>query len=441
MTEESVLTKEILDSLSEGIFTVDKNFRIQFFNRAAEKITGLKREEVIGFFCKHIFKSSRCFINCPIAHVLESGENIFDQESNIRTKSGQIVPIKMNVAILRNENNEPIGGVVSFWDISDLALLREKHAQKSQYHGIIGRSKSMQEIFQLIEEIADSDATVLIQGESGTGKEMIANAIQTTSLRREKPYIKINCSVFTPQLLASELFGHVKGAFTDAIKDRQGRFELADGGTIFLDEVGEMPLQMQLQLLRVLQEGTFERVGESQTRSVDVRVIAATNKNLTESIKKGEFREDLYYRLNVIPIQIPPLRERIEDIPYLVKHFLRKFSLIYSKSIQDIEDRAMEILSDYSWPGNIRELENALEYAFVRSKNTSIISSDKLPLNIRESAISYSGKYQNCLESSDCAHMLSLLEKHKWNRTKVAEELGISRSTLWRKLKAMNIGN
>lgn len=436
--EDSTLSAEILDSLSEGLFTVDKNFRIQFFNRAAEEITGFKREEVLGHLCKLIFKSSRCFIDCPIAKVLETGKNISNQESNIRTKSGENIPIKMNVAILKNKNKEPIGGVVSFWDISDLAVLRDKHTSRHHFHGIIGHSKAMQEIFQLIDDISDSDASVLIQGESGTGKEMIANAIQATSQRRDKPYVKVNCSVFTPQLLASELFGHVKGAFTDAIKDRVGRFELADGGTIFLDEVGEMSLQMQLQLLRVLQEGTFERVGESVTRTVDVRVIAATNKNLQNSIEKGEFREDLYYRLNVIPIFIPPLRDRAEDIPYLVKHFIKKFSLIYGKNINDIEDDALEALTQYSWPGNIRELENALEFAFVRTRNSSIITLEKLPLNIRNSVLDRQG-YENCQKSPDCSQILLLLEKYRWNRTKVAEELGISRSTLWRKMKSLSL--
>ena len=439
MAEQTGLTHDILDSIAEGLFTVDKDFKINYFNRAAEQITGLNRSDVLGKFCKHIFKSNLCFIKCPIAKVLESDENIYDLDSKISNHKGHSIPVKMNVAILRNSEGEPVGGVISFRDMSELAILREKHIQKDQFHGIVGHSKAMHEIFELIEEISDSDASVLIQGESGTGKEMIANAVQATSQRKDGPYVKVNCSVFTPQLLASELFGYVKGAFTGAIRDRKGRFEIANGGTIFLDEVGEMPLQMQLQLLRVLQEGTFERVGESRSRTVDVRVIAATNKNLANSIKEGSFREDLYYRLNVIPVTVPPLRERPEDVTYLVKHFLRKFSLIYGKKILDIEDQALELLIEYPWPGNIRELENALEYAFIRTKDKPVIELNKLPLSIRGRVSSIRSQYASCLESDECTIILKLLKKYKWNKTRVAQDLGISRSTLWRKMKKLEL--
>lgn len=435
------LTNDILDSIGEGLFTVNKDFKINYFNRAAERITGLKREDVYGKFCKHVFKSNRCFIKCPIAQVLETGKNIYDLESQIRDINGNFIPTKMNVAVLRNNENEPVGGVISFRDISELQIFREKHLKKNQFYGVIGHTKVMQEIFELIEEISDSDATVLIQGESGTGKEMIANAIQATSLRKDEPFVKVNCSVFTPQLLASELFGHVKGAFTGAFKERPGRFEVADGGTIFLDEVGEMPLQMQLQLLRVLQEGTFERVGESVTRRVDVRVIAATNKNLRATIEQSNFREDLYYRLNVIPIEIPPIKKRQEDIPHLIKHFLKKFSLIYNKNIQDIDDDALELLTHYPWPGNVRELENALEYAFVRTKDKKIIEAIKLPPSIRESGRVSLDRETSCSSNNESANIMNLLEKHQWNKTKVAKELGIGRSTLWRKMKRLNLAS
>ncbi|NOZ62999.1 MAG: PAS domain S-box protein [Calditrichaeota bacterium] len=439
MPTDQELTHDILDSIAEGLFTVDADFKINYFNRAAEEITGMNRSEVLGKFCKHIFKSNLCFIQCPIAQVLESGKNIYDLDSKMRDKAGKMIPVKMNVAILRNSEGEPLGGVISFRDVSDLVMFREKHTRRFQFQGIVGYSKAMHEIFELIDEISDSDASVLIQGESGTGKEMVANAIQATSQRKDKPFVKVNCSVFSRQLLASELFGHVKGAFTGAIRDREGRFELANGGTIFLDEVGEMPVQMQLQLLRVLQEGAFERVGESKSRTVDVRVIAATNKNLVDSIRNGEFREDLFYRLNVIPISVPPLRERPEDVPYLVKHFLRKFSLIYGKKMNDIEDPALELLVEYTWPGNIRELENALEYAFVRTRDSSTIALSKLPLSVRSGVSSVRAQYASCLESEECSLILKLLERHKWNKTRVAQELGISRSTLWRKMKQINL--
>ena len=436
MSLTTIYANDILDSIGDGLFTVDKNFKINYFNSAAERILGLKRENVIGKFCKHIFKSKYCFQKCPIALVLENKKNIYDVESNMQHSDGSVIPIKLNAAILQNGEGEPIGGVISFRDMSDFELMREKFSRSNQFCGIVGHGKPMQEIFKLIKEISDSDASVLIQGESGTGKEIVANAIQANSQRKDKCFVKVNCSVFSPQLLASELFGHVKGAFTGAIKDRPGRFEISDKGTLFLDEVAEMSIQMQLQLLRVLQEGTFERVGESVTRKVDVRVIAATNRDLKVALAEVHFREDLYYRLNVIPVEIPPIRERLDDIPYLVKHFIDKFRIIYKKKIEGIEDDALDLILNYHWPGNVRELENAIEYAFARTRNENIIQKCKLPPIIRKNIICSNLPLN---ENSHSSTIINLLEKHHWNKTKVAQELGIGRSTLWRKLKALGI--
>lgn len=438
MSINDKLKDHILESIGEGVFTVDKNFKINFFNKAAENITGYSRDEVMGRFCKHVFRSKLCFTDCPIAIALKSNKTIYDYESHIQTKNGNAIPIKMNSAVLYNETNDPVGGIISFLDNSELAELKKNIDSKTQFHGIVGRSKQMQEIFQLIREISDSDAPVLIHGESGTGKEVIANAIQETSNRKEKPFIKVNCSVFPSNLLASELFGHVRGAFTDAIKDRTGRFEIADKGTIFLDEVAEMPTQMQLQLLRVLQEGSFERVGESLTRTVDVRVIAATNINTADALKKGTLREDLFYRLSVIPIEVPPLRERTQDIAPLINHFLKKFSLMYKKEITEFEDKALDLLLKYNWPGNVRELENAIEYAFVRCNDSNKISTQKLPPVVKEisnKSFGLAEKFSFDSGGSEANKLLALLEKHHWNKSKVAEELGIGRTTLWRKLK------
>lgn len=432
---EKDFNKDILNSLAEGVITVDKNFKINFFNRAAELITGYKNEEVIGQFCKYVFKCELCQSQCPIGLVLESGNDIYEYNSSIEIKQGTRKPIRLNAAILKNSSNEPVGGVISFRDLSELMKLRKEIASPSSFYGIIGHSKSMQEIYGLIQEIAESDATVLIQGESGTGKELVANAIQATSLRKTKQFLKVNCSVFPQNLLASELFGHVKGAYTDAFKDRPGRFELADGGTLFLDEVAEMPLQTQIQLLRVLQQGTFERVGESVTRTTNVRVISATNINIKKALEEGKLREDLYYRLNVIPIHVPALRDRREDIPYLVKHFIDDYSKIYKKEIKDIDDDALELFMNYSWPGNIRELENAIEYLIVRSKDGKNISINNLPSsfktneNINDETFNYLAKNDNTTQ------LIRLLEKHRWNKTKVAKELGVGRTTLWRMLK------
>lgn len=441
MSIQDNLKDHILDSIAEGVFTVDKNFKINFFNKAAEKITGHKREEVLGKFCKHVFQSEFCFSDCPIAVVLQTRKNIYDFESNIRNCVGENKPIKLNAAVLYNEENEPTGGIISFRDISVYEEIGINLSKGTQFLSMIGHSKQMQNIFNLIQEISDSDAPVLIYGESGTGKELIANAIQKTSNRNDKPFIKFNCSVFPQNLLASELFGHVKGAFTDAIKDRAGRFELADKGTIFLDEVAEMPPQTQIQLLRILQEGTFERIGESLTRYTDVRIIAATNINIKEALKRGSFREDLFYRLSVIPIEVPPLRERKEDIAPLVNHFLNKFSLIYKKEITEIEESALELLLNYNWPGNIRELENALEYAFVRTVNKNKIEKQKLPTSVLETSINKKSTFSFPITSSskERTDLLILLEKHRWNKTKAAKELGIGRTTLWRKMKELRI--
>ena len=432
---EKDFNKEILNSLAEGVLTVDKNFKINFFNRAAESITGYNKDEVIGQFCKYVFKCELCQTQCPIGLVLESGNDIYEYNSSIEIKTGPRKPIRLNAAILKNSSNEPIGGVISFRDLSELMKLRRDAISPSNFYGIIGHSKWMQEIFSLIQEIAESDATVLIQGESGTGKELVANAIQATSLRKGKQFLKVNCSVFPQNLLASELFGHVKGAFTDAFKDRPGRFELANSGTLFLDEVAEMPLQTQIQLLRILQEGTFERVGESVTRKTDVRVISATNINIKKALEDGKLREDLFYRLNVIPIYVPALRDRKEDIPYLVKHFIDDYSKIYKKEIKDIDDDALEVFMNYTWPGNVRELENAIEYLIVRSKDGKNISINSLPASFRSNTIPVTEESIKEVRNDNTSQLVKLLEKHRWNKTKVAQELGIGRTTLWRMLK------
>lgn len=436
--EEKIFNEEILNSLAEGVLTVDKDFKVNFFNRAAEQITGYSKEDVIGQFCKYVFKCELCKSKCPIGIVLETGNDLYEHTSSIEVKTGVRKSIRLNAAILRNSSNEPVGGVISFRDLSELMKLKRNIISPSYFLGIVGHSKSMHEIFTLIQEIAESDATVLIQGESGTGKELVANAIQAISLRKDKQFLKVNCSVFPQNLLASELFGHVKGAFTDAIKDRPGRFELANGGTLFLDEIAEMPLQTQIQLLRVLQEGTFERIGESVTRKTDVRVIAATNVNIKKALEEGTLREDLFYRLNVIPIYLPALRERKEDIPYLVQHFINDFSKVYKKEVKDINDDALEVFINYSWPGNVRELENAIEYLIVRNKEGKNISIHNLPSTFRNTSVVNTVEVIQTLKKDNTAELIKLLEKHRWNKTKVAQELGIGRTTLWRMLKSLS---
>ena len=433
-------TDVILNSIAEGVITVDKEFRITFINDAAEKLTGFEKDHVIGQFCKSVFKSEFCLSNCPIAQVLKNGKSIFDLDTSINCVNTHTVPIRLNAAVLKDENNIPTGGVITFRDISLFKQVEDLIKAESQFHGIVGKNKSMKEIYQLIMEISDSDAHVLIAGETGTGKELIANAIQITSKRNKESFVKINCSVIPHNLLASELFGHAKGAFTDAKSDRIGRFELANNGTIFLDEIAEMPVQMQTQILRVIQEGTFERLGESVTRKTDVRIIAATNMNLENAISSGKFREDLFYRLSVLPIEIPPLRKRKDDIPLLVDYFIRKFSFLYKKKILGIDENAMDLLINWQWPGNIRELENSIEYSVIKCKGETNINSHILPLRIKEKVSN--GKLEN-KNSHTIEHgsndIIELLNNHKWNKTKVAEILGVDRTTLWRKLKSLGI--
>ncbi len=430
--------REILDSLHEGLVTVSKEFKVTFFNSAAARMTGLSPENVLGKPCNHVCGSELCRFECPIALVLESGKNLTDFETRVRSGNGRSIPVKLNAAVLRRGTEEPTGAVISFRDMTELNQT-ESHLNSNHFCGIISSCKEMTDIFDLILEFSNSDATVLIQGETGTGKEMVANAIQTTSKRKEKRYVKVNCSVLPPPLLTSELFGHARGAFTDAVRQRIGRFELANHGTLFLDEISEMSLQMQAQLLRVLQEGTFERVGESSTRSVNVRIIAATNINIEQAVSSGSFREDLLYRLNVIPIQLPPLRDRIEDIPHLVSHFIEKFSILYKKKIIAIDDDALNMLMCYAWPGNIRELENALEFAFVRSRRNRSLCACSLPPYLREEAICPNNDELCDPHQIKNTDLIQLLIKHHWNQTKVARVLGVNRTTIWRRLKTMGM--
>ena len=440
MTSPIFFQDEILNSISEGLFTVNKEFRINFFNKSAARLTGYDKNEVVDKFCKNVFCSDLCKGNCPLVKVLQSGEELNNLETVIVKKSGEKLLVKLNAAVLRNEANEPVGGVVSFREIFCQETISEYIKKNAHYYGIIGFSKPMTDIFNLINEVADCDATILIQGETGTGKELLADAIHATSRRKESPFIKVNCSALPDNLLISELFGHVKGAFTSAVKDRVGRFELADKGTIFLDEIAEISPQTQLQLLRILQHGTFERLGESTTRKVDVRVIAATNKDIEAAIANGKFREDLYYRLNVIPIKLPPLRERKDDIIFLVKYFLKRFSLIYSKEITEIDDDALDLVMKFTWPGNIRQMENALEFAFIRTKPGQSICVSKLPEFLRETIKNSSPNVNYKNEVSD-DELIKVLEKYRWNKTKAAEELGLNRTTIWRRLKTLGIEN
>ena len=329
--------------------------------------------------------------------------------------------------------------------IKENEYLLNKLQQTYDFTNMIGKTDIIQDLFRLVKDVAATNTTILIGGESGVGKELIANAIHYNSSRVKRPFVKVNCGVLAESLLESELFGHVRGAFTGAIKDKIGRFEMANGGTLFLDEIGDISLNMQLKLLRVLQEGEFERVGGTETLKVDVRVIAATNKDLEKAIDEGTFRHDLYYRLNVIPITVPPLRERREDIKYLVNHFIDKFNRVYGKSVREIEPRAMELMESYAYPGNIRELENLIERIIVLDKTGKIMVSD-LPENIRgisgekpAEEVDFNNGLNHLVEDYERNLIVQALEKNKYNKFQTAKMLNMNRSTFMSKLKKYEI--
>jgi len=438
---ESILIEKenlelILNSVTDGIFTHDTSLRITSFNQAAERITGFSKEEVLGKRCTEVFGQNLCGEYCVLARTIETQSWAKDEEVRITGKDGRERILLLNTVVLYDRQKIPCGAMVVFKDITELVTLKKELKERYKFHNLIGKNHRMQEIYELIEDIADSDVTVFIQGESGTGKELVAHAIHHQGIRANGPFVKVDCSALTETLLESELFGHVKGAFTGAIRDKMGRFELANKGTIFLDEIGDISPVIQAKLLRVLQDKQIERVGDAKPIKVDVRIIAATNKDLKKLVNQGKFREDLFYRLYVVPIYLPPLRERKEDIPLLVEHFIERFNKKSKKQIEGISHEALSLLMDYSWKGNIRELENAIEHAFVKCHG-KIIDEENLPQEILEIR---RGPDRNEKKRRPSPNILfHALEESGWNKTKASKMLGIGRTTLWRRLKEMGI--
>ncbi|MFP4520959.1 MAG: sigma-54 interaction domain-containing protein [Fibrobacterota bacterium] len=448
---ENIKTSEILDNVIGGIFITDSDGIIKYFNRGAENITGFSSSEISGKPCTVLgFSScSGCADiknECSVRKIKEK-RNI---KCTFRKKDGSTATILRNVKCLKTEDGATAGTIESLTDISELICARrelEKYKNagnaKNGYAGLVGKSHAMQEVYDLIEEVSNTQSTVLILGESGTGKEVAADAIHNNSPRKNGPFVKVNCSALSESLLESELFGHVKGAFTGATSDKAGRFEIADHGTLFLDEIGDISMLIQLKLLRVLQEKEYEPVGSSRTRKTDVRVIAATHRNLKYLVNEGKFRQDLYYRLNIIQINIPPLRKRREDIPLLLTHFIEKFRKITGKEIAGVNEEAMALLLDYEWPGNIRELENAVEHAFIRSK-TKEIEPFSLPQDLRKASYFRIHQPSSQFESYSPPPSITreILEeglRKTVNKTELAKKLGVSRTTLWKKLKQFGI--
>lgn len=430
----------ILDSIADGVFTVNAEWQITSFNRAAEKILGIPRREAIGKPCCEVFRSSICETQCALKHTLETGKSIIDKTLFIIDINGDRIPISISTAILKDRDGQAIGGVETFRDLSQVEELKKELFKQYSFEDIIGRSASLRKIFDILPQIAQSNATVLLSGESGTGKELFARAVHNLSPRKKKPFIPVNCGALPDSLLESELFGYKTGAFTDAKRDKPGRFALADQGTIFLDEIGDVSVAMQTRLLRVLQEKTIEPLGSTEIQPIDVRVITATNKDLTAQVQKGLFREDLFYRVKVIQIDIPPLRDRKEDIPLLIQHFLTKFSRLQSKSIPGVSNAATIALMEHDYPGNVRELENILEHATVLCRSAVIELHHLPPYLVADKSSSLTAlSEQTSLKSLEIYHISHTLRQYKGNRTAAAKALGIHPSTLFRKIKSLGI--
>jgi len=431
----------ILNSITDGVLTINNKWQITSFNPAAELITGYKASQVIGKLCHAIMRSEACKENCPLRKTMETEEPVYDYEMEITNAKDESVPISVSTALLIDEENEIIGGVETFKDLSIYKHLKEEIALKYSFENMVGKDKKMQKIYSLIETISPTSTTVLIMGETGTGKELVARAIHHNSPRKNKPFIKVDCTALPETLLESELFGYKRGAFTDARTDKLGKFQLADGGTIFLDEIGELPFSIQAKLLRVLEEHEFEPLGAVKSVKVDIRVIAATNRDLKKAIKERKFRPDLYYRLNIVPITLPPLRERVEDIPLLVQHFIKIFRRKFGKSISIVSQDVMDLLIDYAWPGNVRQLEHAIEHAFIHCTGR-IIQARHLPDEIRQKSsilIDQIIKTENPITTVEKEVITKVLKMNSWDQKRTAKVLKISRVTLWRKMKKLGI--
>jgi PAS domain S-box-containing protein len=444
-TLEECLTQKnnyeaIFNSMNEGLFIVNYDNNIVKCNDAFLKITGLKKQDVqnknyISVFCQ----KPTCGLSIAVSTTLKTGNPCTNEATEILCKDGRKIPVVLSTSVLRDAKGSPSGIVILMHDESLVNELKGKLEIKYGFHNIIGKNYRMQEVYRMIEDLSATDATVLIQGESGTGKELVVHAIHYHSVRTKGPLVKVSCAALTESLLESELFGHVKGAFTGAYRDKVGRFQLANHGTIFLDEIGDVGPGIQVKLLRALQEREIERVGDSTPLKVDVRIIAATNKNLKEMVREGRFREDLFYRLNVIAIELPPLRERKDDIPLLVEYFIKKFNTLYNKNIKGVSHEALQLLMECDWEGNIRELEHAIEYSFIKT-HSNFLMPDDFPHEIKRTI---HPPFKNSSKSSapqiNYNYLLNILKETGWNQSKAARKMGINRVTLWRNIKKYQI--
>jgi PAS domain S-box-containing protein len=426
----------VFEHLDRGVFVVNDRWRITAFNQRAQEITGFTEEEAVGRFCWEIFQADRCKRGCFLRATLEDGATRQDQSVRILTKAGESVSLLVSTAPIRNKRDAIVGGVETFQSLGLALIEAEEPPTIPGEVEIIGQSAAMKRLLQMLPDVASSDATIVLEGESGTGKDIFAQAIHLKSPRARGPFVALSCSTLVETLIESELFGHVKGAFTGAVSHKVGRFELARGGTLFLDEIGDLKPELQAKLLRVLETKVFERVGSARPIPLEARVIAATSRNLAQEVRRGRFRMDLLYRLRTVPFYLPPLRERKEDIPLLVNHCLARLNRTYQKNVRGLDPKVMALLQQYSWPGNVRELERALEHAFVFVKS-AVITGEHLPelkSPLSRSATLRSGS-DDQPAASEILSIQKALKKAQGKRDVAARLLGISRSSLWRKMK------
>lgn len=441
MKENNTLRREavVLDSINEGVFTVDQQWRITTFNNAATRITGVSRDQALGSQCCDVFRANICETDCALRRTMSAGKPVVNATAHIVNHEGERVPIRISTALLLDDSGAIVGGVESFQDLTQIDQLQKELESRYTFEDIVGRSAAMQRLFDIIPQVSASTSTVLIEGASGTGKELFARAIHNLSPRRKKPFVAVNCAALPDTLLESELFGHKAGAFTDAKRDKPGRFELAQGGTIFLDEIGDITPAMQVRLLRVLQERQVEPLGSVKAKPVDVRVVVATNKNLTQLVKDAVFREDLYYRIRVVYLSLPDLKQRREDIPLLVARLVAKFNRLQGRSIAGVSDRVMARLMEHDYPGNVRELENIIEQAFVLCRS-GLIECEHLPPELRPADIVERGEEQpRSLETMARFLIEEALARHNGNRKNAAQDLGVNVSTLYRKIRQFQL--
>ncbi len=434
------VTEIILESISDGVFTVDHKWRIMSFNHAAEEITGIPRTYAIGKHCWEVFRANMCEGDCALKRTMKEGKSHVNSSTYIVSSEKIRIPIIAFTSLLKNEKGEVLGGVETFRDRSLVEELRKELNSRFQMGDMVSCSRSMRKIFDLVPQIADSDSTVLIQGETGTGKELLARAIHNSGPRKDKPFIAINCGALPDTLLESELFGYKAGAFTNAVKDKPGHFAVAEGGTILLDEIGDTSAAFQVRLLRVLEEHEFQPLGAVATVKSNVRVIAATNKNIFNLVEKDEFRQDLYYRINVVRLKLPPLRDRKEDIPLLIERFISRMNIVRGRAITGIDQEALGHLMAHNYPGNIRELENIIEHAFILCSDGTI-QSKHLPGSLvpRHFPSTDSNTPGDALKSAESRAIMDVLQRNNYNRQAAARELGMHSSTFFRKIKKLGI--